>query len=72
MFNPNMKPMKDLLKDNTNQEILELLEKNNAMSLGTIVRKLGISAERGLKHMIRLRQNGLVRIETEAKYALNI
>ena len=33
MFNPNMKPMKDLLKDNTNQEILELLEKNNAMSL---------------------------------------
>ena len=64
--------MKDILKDRTNQEILELLEKNSEMTLGSIVRKLGISAERGLQHMIRLRQNGLVKIEREAKYALNI
>jgi predicted ArsR family transcriptional regulator len=72
MFNPNLKPMKDILKDRTNQEILRLLEKNDEMSLGNIVKNLRISAEKGLKHMIRLRQNGLVRIERESKYALNI
>lgn len=64
--------MKDLLKDQMNQKILELLEANNEMSLGSIVRNLGISAERGLQHMIHLRQNGLVKIEKEAKYGLNI
>lgn len=64
--------MKDLLKDHTNQKILELLEANKEMTFGSIVKKLGISAERGLQHMIRLRQNGLVRIERESKYALNI
>jgi predicted ArsR family transcriptional regulator len=64
--------MKDLLKDRTNQKILELLETNKEMAFGSIVKKLGISAERGLQHMVRLRQNGLVKIEKEAKYALNV
>ena len=64
--------MKDIMNDHTNKEILELLEKNDEMTLGSIVRNLGISAERGLKHMISLKQNGLVKIEKQAKYALNI
>ena len=62
----------ELMKDKTNLEILELLEENNEMTLGGIVKDLGISAERGLQHMLNLKQSGLVRLEKQAKYALNI
>ncbi len=64
--------MNELLQDQTNQDILELLEKNNEMTLGGIVKNLGISAERGLQHMISLKRKGLIKVEAHSKYALNI
>ncbi len=64
--------MNEILKDKTNEQILELLEKNNQMTLGSIVKKLGISAERGLNHLVNLKNSGLVKVEPKSKYALNI
>lgn len=64
--------MNELMKDKTNQEILELLEQHNGMTLGSIVKDLGISAERGLQHVLNLKRNGLLRVEEQSKYALNI
>jgi len=64
--------MNELLQDKTNQKILELLEQNNDMTLGGIVKNLGISAERGLQHMISLKRQGLVKVEDHSRYALNL
>lgn len=62
---------KRLEKDLNHKRIIELLEKNSSMNLGNIVKDLGISAEKGLNYMLRLRQYGLVRIAEESKYTLN-
>lgn len=64
--------MNEILKDKINQDILELLEKNDEMTLGGIVKSLGISAEKGLQYMVNLKRKGLVKIEDQAKYALNL
>jgi len=64
--------MNEILKDKTNEQILVLLEKNNQMTLGSIVKNLGISAEKGLSHLVNLKNNGLVKVEPKSKYALNI
>ncbi|MFO7864411.1 MAG: winged helix-turn-helix transcriptional regulator [Salinivirgaceae bacterium] len=64
--------MNEVLQDKTNELILELLEKNEDMSFGSIVKDLGISAERGLQHMLQLREKGLVKVASQSKYALNV
>ncbi|MDA3866474.1 MAG: winged helix-turn-helix transcriptional regulator [Salinivirgaceae bacterium] len=64
--------MNEVLQDKTNELILELLEKNEDMTFGSIVKDLGISAERGIQHMLQLRQKGLVKVSSQSKYALNL
>lgn len=63
--------MTNLLEDKINELILDLLEKKQSMSLGCIVKDLEISAENGLRHLLQLKEMGIIENVHHAEFAIS-